>query len=103
MKPVYSMFLAAVLGLGTVAPSVAQADEHEKVVTMDEIPAPAKAALLREAKGAPIQRVEEETKNGKKVYEGVIQEGDKETGILVDAQGKVLGHHAEKNEKDEHK
>jgi uncharacterized membrane protein YkoI len=97
------MILAAVLGLGAVAPSVAQADENEKVVSIDKIPAPAKAAIEREAKGAPIRRVEVEAKNGKTVYEGVIQQGDKDIGIVVDAQGKVLGHHDEKNEKDEHK
>jgi uncharacterized membrane protein YkoI len=100
----YAAILAAVLGLGTVAPSMAQADEKdEKVVSIDQIPRPAKDALMREAKGAPIERVEKESKDGKTVYEGVVKQGDKDVGIVVDAQGKVLGHHDEKKEKDEHK
>jgi uncharacterized membrane protein YkoI len=105
MKSVWTAILAAAIGLGTVVPSVAHADgENERVVSMDQIPAPARAALLREAKGTPIQRVEVETENGKTVYEGVVKQGDQKMGITVDEQGNVLGHHSETNEeKREHK
>jgi uncharacterized membrane protein YkoI len=98
MRAIWSILLAATMSLGAAVPSVAHADEKEKVVSIDQIPAPARAALIREAKGAPIRRVEVETEKGKTVYEGVIQQGDDLIGITVDAQGNVLGRHSEKGE-----
>src|SRR3954469_16659688 len=98
MKAAWAV-LFAVMTAGATMPSVAQADEDEKVVSLDQIPAPARQSLIREAKGAPIQRVEVEKAKGKTVYEGVIKQGDDMIGITVDAQGNVLGRHSEKNEK----
>jgi len=91
-----------------VTPSVSAAthafandNEHqkeEKVVKLADIPAPARQALTREAKGAPIQRVEQENQHGQTVYEGVIKQGKEQVGITVDAEGKVLGRHSETGE-----
>lgn len=90
--------LVVAMGLGMAVPTVVRADEDERVVSIDDIPAPARTALLREAKGAPIRRVEVETEHGKTVYEGVILQGNDEVGITVDAKGNVLGRHLEKKE-----
>jgi len=98
MKAAWAILLAAIT-VGATVPSIAQADEKEKIVSLDQIPAPARQSLLREAKGAAIQRVEVESEKGKTVYEGVIKQGDDMIGIVVDAQGTVLGRHSEKNEK----
>jgi len=73
-------------------------EKYEKTVKLEEIPAPAREAILREAKGAPVQRVEEEKEKGKTVYEGVIKQGNEEVGILVDAKGKFMGKHSETKE-----
>jgi uncharacterized membrane protein YkoI len=90
---------ATVIGLGAAVSQGARADEkQEKIVSIDQIPAPARTALLSEAKGEPIRRVEIEMENGRSVYEGVVQKGSEEMGITVDAQGRVLGHHSEKKE-----
>lgn len=89
----------------SAAAPLAWADEKgEHHVKLSEIPAAARDALTREAKGAPILRVEVEKKQGRTVYEGVIKQGSDEIGIVVDAKGNVLGRHAEKDEdeRDEH-
>jgi hypothetical protein len=98
MKALWSVLLAATMGVGVAMPSAAQADEKEKVVSINEIPAPARASLIREAKGAPIMRVEIESAKDKTAYEGIFKQGDDVIGVTVDAQGNVLGRHSEKHE-----
>jgi uncharacterized membrane protein YkoI len=94
---------AALAGASTLPSSSAQADEgKEKVVSLDQIPAAARTGLLREAGGAPIQKVEQEIENGKTVYEGHVKKGNDVVGIVVDADGKLVGTHSETNEKGEH-
>jgi uncharacterized membrane protein YkoI len=91
-------FLAAALATaGTVATtSTVQANEeneeneNETPVSMDKIPKPARDALLREAGGAPISDVVQETENGKTVYEAHVRSGNQVLGIEVDAKGNVL-------------
>ena len=103
-----TLWLLAVFATSVTALTpVARAHEkNEHNVKLSEIPAPARDALTREAKGAPILRVEVEKKQGRTVYEGVIKQGSEEIGIVVDAKGTVLGRHAEKDEdedeRDEH-
>jgi uncharacterized membrane protein YkoI len=73
----------------------------EKVVKLDDIPAPARQTILREAKGAPVLKVEIEQEKGRTVYEGVVRQGKDEIGIVVDAKGTLIAKHSEKNQKDE--
>ena len=54
---------------------------------------------LREAKGAPILKVEIEKQGGRNVYEAHVRQGKEEIGIVVDAKGTLLGKHSEKDEK----
>jgi hypothetical protein len=98
-----NLFLIATLITPTVpAAMTAFADEgKEKVVKLEDIPAPARETILREAKGAPVLKVEVEKEKGKTVYEGVIRQGKEEIGIVVDAKGTLIGKHSEKNEKGE--
>ena len=81
------------------ADQTAQNEKNEHVVKLSDIPAPARQGLEREAKGAPITRVEQSQQNGRTVYEGLIKQGKQETGIVVDANGKLVGRHSEQNEK----
>jgi len=103
MRTWTALWLVAV-GIGAVTPELAHAEDHDhpRVLSLDKVPAKARAALTREANGAPILRVELETMDGKTVYEGVVKRGDEEVAIVVDAEGRVLGHHAEKDD-DEHR
>jgi uncharacterized membrane protein YkoI len=76
-----------------------QTEKNERVVKLSDIPAPARKGLEREAKGAPITRVEQFQQNGRTVYEGLIKQGKQEHGIVVDASGKLVERHSEQNEK----
>jgi hypothetical protein len=90
----------AFAGVSSTSSQSASADEGtEKVVSLDQIPAPARQGLLREAGGAPIQMVEQETNHGKTVYEGHVKKGNDVVGIVVDADGKLVGKHSEAGEK----
>jgi uncharacterized membrane protein YkoI len=98
-----NLFLIATLAVSSVPiPFTALADEggeeHEKVVKLEDIPAPARKTILKEARGAPILKVEEEKEKGKTVYEATVKKGNDEIGIVVDAQGKLINKHSEKNE-----
>lgn len=100
--PLRSLLLIAALAMPAVSlAGTAAAEEKEKVVKLDDIPAPAREKILKEAKGAPILRVEEEHQKSRTVYEGVIKQGKEEIGIVVDAKGNLIGKHSEKNEKGE--
>ena len=90
---------ALVMSAVPVATSVRAEEEHEKIVKLEEIPAPARQTILREAKGAPILKVEIEKQGGRNVYEAHIRQGKDEIGIVVDAKGTLLGKHSEKDEK----
>ncbi len=88
--------------------TTAQADEknekHEKVVKLEEIPAPAQATIKREAGTSPILKVEEERDaSGKVLYEAHVRQGKDVLGITVDPSGKLIGKHPEKAEKKEKK
>jgi hypothetical protein len=105
-----SMLLSAVLAVGsaTVTSSAFASDEsksetekNEKTIQLKDLPAPARDTVLRESKGKKLVEVEEMTKNGATVYEAVIKQGKKETGVVVDSKGKVVDRHSEKSEKGE--
>lgn len=105
----WGLMLGACL-LATTLPLVsgaASADEknekNEKTVSLDSIPAPARDALLREAAGAPILKVEEETKNGQKVYEAHVKQGNDIVSIHVDPAGKLVSKHTKKGEHEKNK
>jgi len=74
-------------------------EKYEKTVPLKDIPAPARATAMREAKGGKLVKVEEMSKSGETVYEAVILKGSDETGVVINAKGKVLERHAEKSEK----
>jgi uncharacterized membrane protein YkoI len=101
--------LSLALGGATLAvtvPGTAQADDknehNEKTVSLDQIPAPARATILREAAGGRILKVEQEMEQNKQVYEAHVKKGPDEIGISVDANGALLGKHSEGLEKGGH-
>jgi uncharacterized membrane protein YkoI len=86
---------AAVLFGGITVPTVyAGADKaaHEmEKVSLDQVPAPVRATLEKEAKGGTIGDVTKETKKGKMYYEGQIRRTDgKDRYVHVAPDGKVL-------------
>jgi hypothetical protein len=97
MKSVWIAVFAAAVGFGSAASSVANAGGKARVVNIDQIPMAARAALMREARGAPIRRVEIK-ENATTVYEGLIQRGTDEVGVTVDATGYVFSERTGQNE-----
>jgi hypothetical protein len=76
-------------------------EQHERTVKLSDIPAPARKGLLREAKGAPIVKVEEEHQGDRMTYEAHVKEKGGEIGIVVDAGGNLVGRHSEEQEQKE--
>jgi hypothetical protein len=68
-------------------------DQSEGPVPIDEIPAPARKAILIHASGGQVMEVHRETWAGEPVYEGHIRTGKREGIIWVDAEGNVLHKH----------
>jgi len=88
---------------GVTAPAVYAAGDkaaHEmEKVTMDQVPAPVKATLEKEAKGGTIGDVTKETKKGKMFYEAQIHRTDgKDRYVHVAPDGKVLKRESMKKE-----
>jgi hypothetical protein len=98
--------LATAFGLvvgGVTAPAVYAAGDkaaHElEKVSMDQLPAPVKATLEKEAKGGTIGEVTKETKKGKMYYEAQIHRTDgKDRYVHVAPDGKVLKRESAKKE-----
>lgn len=79
---------AAVLG----APGSAFADG--KKVPMDQLPAPTRDAITREATGGKVDKVERVSDDGR-LFKAEIKKAGQETEIYVDADGKIVGRHAD--------
>jgi hypothetical protein len=69
-----------------------EGNQSDRAVSINEIPAPARTAILRRAGGGRLMRVQEETgKNGKPVYKGhFIDHAGVPLTMRVDAAGNVL-------------
>ena len=61
-------------------------------VTMDQVPAPVRATIEKETKGATIKEIERETQKGAKVYEVEYVRDNKKYEVHVAEDGKVLKH-----------
>jgi len=89
---IFASTALAMVGLAilTVAAKGDQ-EEHETQVTLDQVPAAVKATLLKEAAGNKVSEIEQETLNGKTVYEAEFLRNGKETEVTIAADGSVLG------------
>jgi len=102
----YVVALATAFGLvvsGATVPAVYAAGDkaaHEmEKVSMDQLPAPVKATLEKEAKGGTIGDVTKEEKKGKTYYEAQIHRTDgKDRYVHVAPDGKVLKRESTKKE-----
>ena len=84
-----TLLLAGCLGL-----TQAGWAEEEQTLTLDQLPAAVKEAVLKQANGAKIKEIEAETKKGKTVYEVTYGE----TEVTFDANGTVLRSKVEKDD-----
>jgi plastocyanin len=94
-----NLFTVAAVSAGltlSVAAQTREREHQEQAINSSEIPAAVQQAAQTEAKGGTIVRWEREGAN----FEAVIEKNGKQTGIEMDANGKVLSKH---NEAKEHK
>ena len=87
--------LALALSVGLAGCAKDKDGGKEVKMRLDDVPAPAREALEREAAGATITSVEREQEHGKTVYEATINSGGTKREIEVDEQGNVLPEEAE--------
>ena len=62
----------------------------EQEVTLDSIPAGAKAAIEKKAAGGKIIKVETITKGNTVTYEAALQKGSRKSEVTVAADGSVV-------------
>jgi hypothetical protein len=79
----------AASAISSVATPQAQA-QNERSVSLDEIPAPARDAILSQLRGGELGGVVEETRQGEPTYRAGIRHGPRRLMIVVDAAGNVL-------------
>jgi uncharacterized membrane protein YkoI len=66
------------------------AEGKEMKVTLDQVPAAAKATLVKEANGNPIPSVDREEMKGKTVYEADVKMNGTNWEIVVAEDGKLI-------------
>src|SRR5437016_11153139 len=91
------LFTVAAVSAGLVFGVTAQAKEEkheEQTINSSDVPQVVQQAAQAEAKGGTIVRWEKEGSN----YEAVIEKNGKQTGVEMDANGKVVSRHDESKE-----
>jgi plastocyanin len=91
-----NMIIAALVSAGLAFGVTVQAKEkeEEQPISSSDVPQAVQQAAQAEAKGGTIVRWEKEGKN----YEAVVEKSGKQTGIEIDASGKVVSRHDESKE-----
>jgi plastocyanin len=96
MKP-NNLIIATVVSAGLALGAVAKAHEKgekEESISSSDVPQAVQQAAQAEAKGGTIVRWEKEGSN----FEAVVDKNGKQTGIEIDASGKVVSRHDESKE-----
>lgn len=91
------------IGLALVAAAglVVGCAGHEKTISINDVPSPARAGLERAAAGGKITSIEKGTKDGKVVYSADATINGKAYDITVDESGKLISKELEDpNEKE---
>ena len=93
-----NMIIAALVTAGLTFGVTVQAKEkeEEQPISSSDVPQAVQQAAQAEAKGGTIVRWEKEGSN----YEVVVEKGNKQTGVEITPDGKVVSRH---NESKEHK
>jgi hypothetical protein len=96
---------AGTLALGGFT-GTALANEHEeghahKKMTIEQLPAPARATFEKEAKGGNIEELRSEKRSGKTIYEGEVVSNGMGTELQVSEDGTVVKRSAAHDESKE--
>jgi len=103
MKATAAGVVVTALALSPVIGGAAYADDakkktSEQTVSMEQLPAPVKATLEKEAKGGTIGQVTQDTAKGKTFYEAEITKDGKQRFVHVSPDGKVIKRETAKRE-----
>jgi len=78
------------LAAATLLCGAAFAEDHERNVTIEQIPAPAAEAIKKLTGGEPLAGLSEESEKGKTVYEAKFKKEGHVREVSVDANGKLV-------------
>jgi hypothetical protein len=85
---------SAISSVATVQAEEESENENGGAVSIDEIPAPARDAILRHVGSGMLMEVVQETgESGQPVYKGRIRDGERVILVWVDAAGNVVDIH----------
>ncbi len=91
MKTMIQCLLVILAVAGTIAINTAQAQENEKKVGIDQVPASVRKAIKKTVADGKLIDIGEITANGKKTYEIEMHRDGQEIDVTFDANGKVIG------------
>ena len=98
----------SLIGVGCLAVCIAatatiQITDHEQELSIQQIPAPVQATVLAQANVGSIGEIEQETENGRTIYEADITIEGQQIEIKVAPDGTLLARNAEdaENQEDE--
>src|SRR5689334_1703019 len=96
MMKINKLIIAAAVSAGLAFGLTAQAKEkeEEESISSSDVPQAVQQTAQTEAKGGTIVRWEKEGSN----FEAVVKKNGKQTGIEIDAKGKVVSRHDETKE-----
>lgn len=89
-KTVLGFVLAAALCVSIAAVSMADKDEKEEAVTIEQLPAAVQTTLQAQAAGGTILEIEKETEDGKVVYEAEISKDGKTVEVEIAEDGTLI-------------
>jgi uncharacterized membrane protein YkoI len=99
MKRRHVLLVVVLVGAGLTvcigAVATQQLAEDERSVSIEQVPAAVKAALLAQAQGSAIEEIEMENENDQATYEADVTIDGKEVEVKVAANGIVLGKEAD--------
>jgi hypothetical protein len=84
-----TLALGGFAGTGLANERGEEGHAHKKV-TLDQLPAAARATFQKEAQGGEIEELRSEKRNGKTIYEGEVVTNGKGTDLQVSEDGKLL-------------
>ena len=84
----------------TASLGVAAQAQNETPVDMKDLPTEAQTTIKEKAGNDQIVRIAKENRKGKECYDAVVNRNGKEMAIRVDTNGKFIGTHAEKAQKE---
>lgn len=76
-------------------------DANEREIAIDQVPAAARATILREAAGNRVREVEVQVRNGHTTYEAEWMQNGQEVEVAVAEDGTLLGRHTEADDGDD--